>query len=264
VHVHNKNVHVHFVTRNVHTKLLKVYVYNVFVHVYLTLCYESVYVYVYVDIAMIIAIVSSKGGVGKSTTACALAVEAARRGLPTALMDANADQGSATLWFRMRAKLTADKTVTMLPLPDDLANIKSTFRKSAATGIGVIDGQPVDLWLAEHCIVAADVVLIPARASPLDFAAVQPVAALCKACRKPYRVLLAMPDNRQGRINAAARAQLGKIGPVIPESGELNLRYDHVLAMAKGRTAAEIEPDKNAAEVAALFDALMEAANGPA
>jgi chromosome partitioning protein len=210
---------------------------------------------------MIVGVVSSKGGVGKSTTACALAAEGARRGLDTAIMDTNADQGSATLWHRVRTKLVGAKNPRLIELPEDLSDIRSAFGAVATKGLGVIDGQPIDLWIAEHSIMAADVILIPARASPLDFAAVQPVTALCKARKKPYLVMLAMPDVRQGRINASAREQLAKLGPVVPEAAELSLRYDHVLAMSKGRTASELEPDKNASEIAALFDALMEAAH---
>ena len=46
---------------------------------------------------MIVAVVNIKGGVGKTTTAIALATLAARAGLDTVVLDAD-EQSSASLW----------------------------------------------------------------------------------------------------------------------------------------------------------------------
>lgn len=52
----------------------------------------------------VVALYSNKGGVGKTTTAVNLAYLAARDGLPTLLVDLDA-QGSATFYFRIQPKL---------------------------------------------------------------------------------------------------------------------------------------------------------------
>lgn len=53
---------------------------------------------------VVVAFVSRKGGVGKSTFARALATVAARRGLVTTLADLDRDQQTAIRWQRLREK----------------------------------------------------------------------------------------------------------------------------------------------------------------
>ena len=53
---------------------------------------------------VVVAFVSRKGGVGKSTLARALATVGARRGLNTALADLDPVQRTATRWQRLREK----------------------------------------------------------------------------------------------------------------------------------------------------------------
>lgn len=53
---------------------------------------------------VVVAFVSRKGGVGKSTLARALATVTARRGLSVALADLDRDQRTATRWQRLREK----------------------------------------------------------------------------------------------------------------------------------------------------------------
>lgn len=53
---------------------------------------------------VVVAFVSRKGGVGKSTLARALATVAARRGLSVAVADLDRDQRTATRWQRLREK----------------------------------------------------------------------------------------------------------------------------------------------------------------
>lgn len=52
--------------------------------------------------ATIIAFVSQKGGVGKSTLARALGREAAKSGLEVKIADLDTQQGTAVDWYRMR------------------------------------------------------------------------------------------------------------------------------------------------------------------
>ena len=51
---------------------------------------------------LIIAFVSQKGGVGKSTLARALGREAAKSGLEVKIADLDTQQGTAVDWYRMR------------------------------------------------------------------------------------------------------------------------------------------------------------------
>jgi chromosome partitioning protein len=61
----------------------------------------------------IIAFVSQKGGVGKSTLCRALAVEGMRSGLATVVSDLDAAQGTVHEWARDRAKLGLQPSVSV-------------------------------------------------------------------------------------------------------------------------------------------------------
>ena len=74
---------------------------------------------------VVVAFVSRKGGVGKSTFARALAAVAARRGLSTTLADLDKDQQTATRWQRLREKHRRTFRCTA---------VGRLFRRSAAGG----------------------------------------------------------------------------------------------------------------------------------
>jgi chromosome partitioning protein len=65
--------------------------------------------------AIIIAVVSQKGGVGKSTLARALAREAAANGLRVKLVDLDTQQGTATNWQRRRLDAAAEPVFSVEP-----------------------------------------------------------------------------------------------------------------------------------------------------
>jgi chromosome partitioning protein len=67
---------------------------------------------------VIVALLSRKGGVGKSTLARALATVAARRGLGTALADLDPDQRTSTRWQRLRENGKLFPPLTVEPYPN--------------------------------------------------------------------------------------------------------------------------------------------------
>ena len=86
----------------------------------------------------IIAFASQKGGVGKTTLAGHLAVEAERRGAgPVALLDTD-PQGSLASWWNVR------KAETPLFVRGELANLKDQLAELEAAGVGlvIIDTPP--------------------------------------------------------------------------------------------------------------------------
>lgn len=69
------------------------------------------------NIKHIIAISSCKGGVGKSTIACALALELARRGLKTGLLDADIYGPSLPSLFQLHdAKARSNEFKLLTPV----------------------------------------------------------------------------------------------------------------------------------------------------
>lgn len=78
------------------------------------------------EVIMIVAVVNIKGGVGKTTTAIALATLAARKGHEVVVLDAD-EQSSASLWA-----WNAEQNGKPLPFSVESANI-ATLRRLKPT-----------------------------------------------------------------------------------------------------------------------------------
>lgn len=115
---------------------------------------------------MIISIINLKGGVGKTTTAIALATAAERDGKAVEVYDTD-PQSSASLWA-MVSEENGD------PLPFDVVSANIATVKSASKRS---DGDP-DRWIIIDCppnghvmdeaMRAADIVVVPTTTGPAD------------------------------------------------------------------------------------------------
>lgn len=128
-----------------------------------------------------IAVVNTKGGVGKTTTAIYLAAVASDRGLSVELLDAD-PQGSATSWAEIAAEGESPLPFSVTP-----AN-KITFSRPSVDDLTVIDTPPGAADIIQAAIDAADVVVVPTAPSGLDLQRVWPT--LEAAAHKPAGVLL--------------------------------------------------------------------------
>src|SRR5262245_61266741 len=137
----------------------------------------------------VIALVSGKGGVGRSTLTSALAVQAVKEGARVALIDAE-PQESLTLWWRMRGK---PGNPFLHPFSGDLSTDEGTLKREGYPWI-FIDTVPTMLDHIEHAIEAADFVLLPTRVSLFDLAATRDVVALCQEHRKRFAFVLNATD----------------------------------------------------------------------
>jgi hypothetical protein len=89
----------------------------------------------------------------------------------------------------------------------------------------------------EAAIRAADVVLIPVRASIFDVEAIAPVTEVCKDYGKTYAFVLSHADPKWKLLPATIDA-LSDYGPVLAEQLRYNQAY--ATALTVGKTAAEI------------------------
>ena len=121
---------------------------------------------------MIISVLNTKGGVGKSTVAINLAAAWAAEGYDTLLIDTD-EEGTSLSWFGRRE--IPDKKLTVISLPEANAlkrSIKSLVEKH---DVIIIDGAP---HLREMLIASAwisSLVIIPVKASPNDIWKLEPM-----------------------------------------------------------------------------------------
>lgn len=194
-----------------------------------------------------LAIVSRKGGAGKTTIATHLAVAAEAAGIATALFDLD-PQASAALWADSRGESFPAVTPAQHP------RLAALLKQAAAQGAGlvILDTPPEADTIAAAAAEHADAILIPCRPSALDLGAIGASVRIARAAGRPaFVVVNAAPI--QGTEVGEMRAALGEAGvelaPIV-----LHQRKAFSARMQEGRTATETEPKgKAAAEVRALL-----------
>ncbi len=137
---------------------------------------------------MIVSLINLKGGVGKTTSAVALATAAARDGLESEVCDCDA-QASATVWA-----MTAEDAGDPLPFEVSAGNLGS-IRRSART----VKGNPKK-WLFIDCpphgqivdeaMNASDLVIIPTGTGQADMTKAVQTARTCEKAGVFYVVVL--------------------------------------------------------------------------
>lgn len=201
----------------------------------------------------ILAVISQKGGVGKTTIATSLAVAAELDGKRVAVFDLD-PQASACFWGDKR-KATKNGAET-LPVRDVNYNrlqfALDSLRTAEAADLVVLDCPPQMREVAEKAIVQADVILIPSRPEVLDLRAMMDTVKLVKMMSKrPTIVLNCCPVS--GSEVEQARQIIAKLDADLAPF-EIHQRKAHSRAQLEGLTAQEIEPDgKAAAEVLQLY-----------
>ncbi len=195
-----------------------------------------------------IAIVSQKGGSGKTTLALHLAACAAHAKQTTCVIDTD-PQATAAAWGDWRGDFLP-AVVTSPP-----ARLARTIDNAGKAGVElmVIDTPPHAEAAMREAIKVADLVLLPTRPRAFDLHALETIADMVKFAGKPAYVLLnAVPAGATRQIAEATQAaqELGlETCPVT--FGE---RADFHRSAARGEVAVEIAPDgKAAGEVKALW-----------
>lgn len=191
-----------------------------------------------------LALVSQKGGSGKTTLAVHLAVAAMQAGEQVTLLDTD-PQGSAQAWAQMRQQ-GAPAVLSLPPaaVPRQLATLAAT--------LVVIDTAPHTAVSLATVTTVATALLIPCRPTALDLAAVAATVALARAAQTPTAFVLTACPARAPEV-AEARTVLAIHGfPVAPVL--IGERRTYARAIAGGAAVTEYEPQGKAAqEIAALW-----------
>ncbi|SMF55465.1 chromosome partitioning protein [Azospirillum oryzae] len=195
----------------------------------------------------IIAVVSPKGGSGKSTLTRNLAAAAAGDGVPVAVIDTDA-QGTSAEWARVRADADA------VPVPGFTAETSAAARRADAAGAQLvlvdtptaIEKDPEGF---KALVLASELVVIPTQALPDDVRSVETIMRAVQALDRPAIYCLNRVKPRVKETDGA-RLRLIRSGDVaaaaIPDS------VDVVRAMANGYGVTEVG-GRGADEVAALW-----------
>ena len=189
----------------------------------------------------IVAIISQKGGAGKTTLAVHLASAAAAAGHTTAIIDLD-PQATAASWGDRRE---ADAPEVISGQAARLPARVSAARQSGADFL-VLDTAPNADQVVSRAARAADLVLIPCRAAAFDLEAIETTLMLAKAAMKPAYVVLNAVPPRSGIGKEAGQGLAARGVQVAPH--QLTHRAAFAHGVIDGRTAQEFEPHGKAAE----------------
>lgn len=200
-----------------------------------------------------IAIVSQKGGSGKTTLAIHIATAATRAGKVACIVDTD-PQATAAAWGDWRGG--SDPEVITAP-PARLARTLEDAAKLGAEVI-VIDTPPHADAAAREAVKAADLVLIPTRPRAFDLHAIQTTADLIGYAGKPAYVVFNAAPPRGAQLFAEASDIVENLGlKVCPVSFADRAAFHH--STGAGKAAAETDPTgKAAAEAEALWQWVCE------
>jgi chromosome partitioning protein len=201
-----------------------------------------------------IALVSRKGGTGKSTLAVGLAVAAMEAGHKVCLLEAD-PLGTVSNWRRRRT--------TTEPSVESIHDGYALFHRVQALAqrgftLTIVDTAGGWSDASTGAMAAADLCLIPTRPSPADIDAAAPTLAAVRESRKPFAFVLNQVQARTTRLNGAA-GSLGKRAIELNMSHVLALpaivlRNDQQDALGLGLGVTEYAPrGKSAEEIRALW-----------
>jgi chromosome partitioning protein len=202
----------------------------------------------------VIVFASRKGGSGKSTLAAHLAAQAHKPPCRVLMIDAD-PQGSLTLWHKLR-------TSGEPPIRAGVKSMSEAVQQAEREGYEwiFIDTPPNMSAIVVDAIQVATLIIIPARLTLFDLAAIKETMVVARQLKKPYAVVInGVPprrDNTESPFVREARAVLGSLNVPV-WSGQITQRNAFSLALAEGEGASEYDGQSEAShEITALWAAI--------
>lgn len=204
--------------------------------------------------ASVIAFVSQKGGVGKSTLARALAREAAAGGLKTKVADLDTQQGTSVDWHRTRMDAGIEPTVSV----ESFKTAAQALAIGDAFDILILDGPARTSQATLDIARAANLVVQPTGASLDDLRpAVREFHALVKAGIPRDRLTFALNRIGTDAEEADARTYLTEAGYSVL-NGCLVERPAYRAAQNSGRAVTETRYSKLNTRADGLIQSLID------
>lgn len=201
----------------------------------------------------VISLIAQKGGVGKTTLATCLAVQAIEDGKRVLLIDLD-PQATASFWSDVRKKPDDPAVMSIQPvrLP---AVLKAA--EDAGTDLVIIDGAAVSKEVAYSAAEVADLALIPFKAAVFDINSVAQTVQTVKQVGTDFSLVLTFvpPQGKETEEAQNIAQQLGSnFCPVL-----IGNRKAFFRAQSTGLAVQEYEPDgKAASEIKALYDYVID------
>ncbi len=154
----------------------------------------------------VLAVLSQKGGVGKTTLTTCLAVAAEADGKSTAIIDLD-PQATASFWKDVRQQGT--------PAVDSIQAVRlgATLKALSAAGadLAIIDGAAIARDITTEAVRHADLVLVPTRAAVFDTMSMTHTLDVVREQRKAFSVVLTFvpPQGHETRDTVKAIEELG-------------------------------------------------------
>jgi chromosome partitioning protein len=200
----------------------------------------------------VVAVLSEKGGAGKTTLSVHLATAAQLGGVDSVILDLD-PQGSAYAWSERRGSAPEAQAIQPVALGGWLDKLEK-----AEAGLVILDTGRDANNAGYTAAKAADLILIPCRTGGFDLLALGRTLDLCKlAGKRPFVVLNGLRPGA-ARAQQEARELLSdfdcEIAPVV-----IHDRADYRAASVSARSAQELDPKgKAAAEIGALSQWMMQ------
>lgn len=194
-----------------------------------------------------IAILSNKGGSGKSTVAINLAVAAVLDSKSVALIDLD-PQASTTLWGDNRE---SDKPSVIAAQASRLPMIIDAAGQAGADLV-IIDTAPHSESAALTAAKLADLVLIPCRPAILDLRGIQTTFDLVSLSKAPSKVVFNAVPPQKSLLHQAQKAVQQLSGDALPVYIGHRIAYQHSLTASQGVLEYDVSC-KASAEIKALY-----------
>jgi len=195
----------------------------------------------------IIAVISQKGGAGKTTLALNLAIASELAGKPAAIFDLD-PQASSMGWKYSRV----EESPAVISLHSArISHYLETARQSGAKLV-IFDTAPHSQKDALEAAQVSDLILIPCKPSLVDLRAISSSVKISQLAGKPAVAILTQTQARGSLTDEAAEAIKSYEVDLAPMTIGNRMVFIHAFTAGKG--VLEIEPQSKASEeITTLF-----------